>query len=381
MKAGIKLVTYYKETNRGFPVYVTLQHLSRRRKQCIGYSKLEFWDSANNQPIVQHSDYNTLLPLILEYRIKISKIHGGNYSFDDAANYLFTNKVKSQEFYVAGLTLCGADTNGKIYKNVLNSFKKVYPGILTDDITKDHAKKYLQYLLKGISANGAHSYLRTLNAIFNKLSDKPNPFKGVRPTKTKTRNRCLLDDELKRLITTRTIINKFDGKNDITTINYPRYFWMLMFYLGGIDFVDLAQLRYDKHVHGNRIRFNRFKGGTSAVVNNLITPQASELLKLFDCKPYLVPIYKYNDYHSFLCRCNSNLYDRTADLKLSEKPTTKTARHTFINRAQQLLIDKRITEDIVGHVSQDTHSIYTSEFPLSVRDEAHLKIIDVTNHY
>ena len=377
MKAGIKLVTSYKETNSGFPVYVTLRHLRRRRKQCIGYSKIEFWDFANNQPIVMHPDYNNLLPLILGYRIKISKVQSGDYTFDAAADFLFNTKAKSRDFYEAGLTLCGPDTNGRVYKNALNSFKKVYPGILTDDITQDLVKKYLIYLLKGISANGAHSYLRTLNAIFNKLSDKPNPFKGVRPKKTKTKNRYLNDDEVVRLITTRTIVNKFDGQNDTTTINYARYYWMLMFYLGGIDFVDLAALRYDKHVHGNRIRFNRFKGGTSALVNNIIVPQATEILKLFDCKPYLVPIYKYSDYNSYLSKCNSNLHDRTADLKLSEKPTTKTARHTFINRAQQLLIDKRITEDIVGHVNQDTHSIYTSEFPLSVRDEAHKKIITI----
>ena len=65
------------------------------------------------------------------------------------------------------------------------------------------------------------------------------------------------------------------------------------------------------------------------------------------------------------------------DLQLSKKPLSKSARATFIDRAQQLLIDERITMEIVGHTQQSVHSIYTDEFPLHVRDEAHLKIIEV----
>ncbi|MEE9361167.1 MAG: hypothetical protein V3U92_01055 [Cellulophaga sp.] len=55
----------------------------------------------------------------------------------------------------------------------------------------------------------------------------------------------------------------------------------------------------------------------------------------------------------------------------------KTPRYTFINRAQELLVDERITAQIVGHKSKSTTSIYTNNFSLVAQDEAHLKIVKV----
>jgi hypothetical protein len=74
---------------------------------------------------------------------------------------------------------------------------------------------------------------------------------------------------------------------------------------------------------------------------------------------------------------NDRFYSRLLDLNLTRRPLTKSARYSFINRAQQLLIDERITAEIVGHKRKTTTSIYSNSFPLEVRDQAHAKIIDV----
>jgi hypothetical protein len=150
-----------------------------------------------------------------------------------------------------------------------------------------------------------------------------------------------------------------------------------MFYLGGIDFIDLAHLRYDKHIINGRVQFKRFKGGTDASVNNKMFDCVFEILSKFECYPYLVPIYKRADYKSYLRKVNGYFKSRTIDLSLERIPKTKSARYSFINRAQQLLIDERITMEIVGHSKKSVHSIYTNEFPLSVRDQAHEKIINL----
>lgn len=380
MKATIKLISSYKETKKGFPIYIDLVHLKQRKRKIIGYSVLGFWDYTKSQPFRQHPEYFELLPEILTYKAKITKLHYGNYTFEQATQMLFgiVNK-HSINFYENALTLCDDSTNGKLYRTVLNSFNLMFPRVLTEDITRYQVRRYMDSLLKVNSANGVHTYMRTLNAIFSKLSTKENPFKGIRPKKVKTINKALSDSDVIKLITTRTLLKKFDGRNTIDTINYPRYYWMLMFYLGGIDFVDLAKLRYDRHVINNRIQFNRNKGGTNVFVNNLIPEEAKAILRLFNCQPYLVPIHKYKDHHSQLLWCNKRLNERTIDLNLTKKPLTKSARYTFITKAQQLLIDERITIEIVGHAQQKTHSIYTDEFPLEVRDRAHKKIIDF-NH-
>lgn len=378
MKATIKLFSSEKKTKKGFPIYIELVHLKQRRRQKIGSSFKEFWDFENDTPLKQHPEYYSFLPSVLEYKAIISKINYGKFTFDQACIMLFgATKIISREFYIAGLSLCDSSTNGKLYKAILNSFNIVFPGVLIEEITPHQATTYMQALLKINTANGVHTYMRTLNAIFNKISDKQNPFKGVRPKKVKTVNKALSDVDVKKIIYTRSLPHKFDGRNTIDTINYPRYYWMLMFYLGGIDFIDLAKLRYDKHVINNRVQFNRNKGGTSVFINNLIPAEAKAILKLFDCKPYLVPIYKMKNRGSYLNSCNSRFNTLTKDLNLTKKPLTKSARYTFITRAQQLLIDERITIEIVGHAQQNTHSIYTEEFPLEVRDKAHLQIINV----
>ena len=152
---------------------------------------------------------------------------------------------------------------------------------------------------------------------------------------------------------------------------------MLMFYLGGIDAVDLAQLRYDHHVANGRIKFTRAKGGTNAFINNKLFDPALRILDRFSCYPYLVPIYKYSSQNDFISNMNDRFYSRLLDLNLTRRPLTKSARYSFINRAQQLLIDERITAEIVGHKRKTTTSIYSNSFPLEVRDQAHAKIIDV----
>src|SRR5690606_917768 len=136
-------------------------------------------------------------------------------------------------------------------------------------------------------------------------------------------------------------------------------------------------LRYDKHVINGRIQFYRNKGGTNAFVNNIIPEQALEILKNFNCYPYLVPIYQSSNLDTFRNNMNKRLAEMVADLQLTQRPLSKSARYTFINRARQLMVDERITMEIVGHEQQTVHSIYTDNFPLHIRDAAHLKIIEL----
>ncbi len=126
-----------------------------------------------------------------------------------------------------------------------------------------------------------------------------------------------------------------------------------------------------------RVEFNRGKGGTEVFVSNKIFPEAQKILDLYDCKPYLVPLYQMSNYHNFIPNISRRLESIKENLGLSKKPYSKAPRYSFITRAQQLLIDERIAIEIVGHSQGSTHSIYKYEFPYHVRDEAHKSIIDL----
>lgn len=339
----------------------------------------EHWNDQIKEITPEHPNYDNLIAPLLNLKSKIADINTGNYDYETAKQKLFGPiGDTAQPFFAAGMDLVDESRNGQLYETVLKSFNNVYPGIDYNAITKAHAKAYMHGLLKLNKPNGVHTYMRTLNAIFNKIAfDLDNPFTGVRPAKEKTRSKHLNDTQLKKLFFTRTYKSRFDRQNDNITVNKYRYYFMLMFYLGGIDAIDLARLRYDEHVNDGRVQFYRFKGGTNVYINNKILPEAAEILQQFKCYPYLVPIYKYKSQVDFVSNMNDRLNNYIADLHIGQRVLTKGARYSFINRAQQLLIDERITMELVGHAQQSTHSIYTNEFPLSVRDEAHKKIINL----
>lgn len=376
---SIKLLTSERTTKRGHPIYIYLSHKDIRKRRVVGYSWPHYWDPQNKLPLKAHPDYNLLLPEILDLKAKIKRIEFGKLPLEMALNILFKKNEEPQSdgFYEACSRYFDHTKNGILYKTVCNSFAIQYPGIRIQNITKSKVRAYMEVLLQHQKPNGVHTYLRTLNALFNKISSLDNPFKGVRPKRQPTPSKALSENDLKKLINTRTIVGKYDGKNTSESINYYRYYWMLMFYLGGIDMVDLANLRYDTHVFGDRIQFSRFKGSSDVFINNRIFPNCAAILKQFDCWPYLVPIYQQKDYNSFVSNFNNRFSKSVADLSLTRRPLTKSARYSFITRAQQLLIDERIAVEIVGHTQQSIHSIYTDQFPIEVRDAAHLKIISI----
>lgn len=379
MKASLKLQLSEKPNAQGYPVYKILRASGKKPlKKTICRCQPCHWNDIDKILTREHPDYDLIIAGVLNVKSVIASINLGLFDYETAKEKLF-GKIKRQttSFYDAALVLCTEDSTGRLYRTVVNSFESACPGVATSEITKQHAKDYLAAILTSQTNNGAHTYMRTLQAIFNKISDLPNPFKGVRPKLIDTVSKDLTTEDLRRIFTTRTYKHKFDGRNTNDTINYYRYYYMLMFYLGGIDAVDLAQLRYDEHVSNGRIQFRRAKGGTSAMVNNKIFDEAAEILQYFDCYPYLVPLYKYKRHKDFVSNMNDRLGETLKDLKLTRKPLSKSARYTFINRAQELLIDERITAELVGHKRKTTTSIYTKNFPLVVRDEAHKRIIEV----
>ena len=140
--------------------------------------------------------------------------------------------------------------------------------------------------------------------------------------------------------------------------NYRNY-WLLMFYLGGIDPEVLSKLRYDRHLVNGRIVFNRDKGNSKTSCNNIVPKQAVEILELYkkSGEPYFVPIHNAKNYRTFSGNFSRRMRELSRKLDLSVELRPKSARYTFIDRAQQMLIDERVTAQIVGHKRKTTTSI------------------------
>jgi len=173
------------------------------------------------------------------------------------------------------------------YETALNSFNKFHPNRDFNSISPKLVKKYKSQLSECCSANTVHTYLRKLDTLWSEISELKNPFKGIRPKLTDTRDKYLSDEDFLKIRDTCTIPWKYKNRYTIEDLNRNRKYWLLLFYLGGIDMFDLARLRYDENVINGRIEFKRAKGSSGAFCSNILLPEG------FDCYLYLVPIYKY----------------------------------------------------------------------------------------
>jgi hypothetical protein len=226
-----------------------------------------------------------------------------------------------------------------------------------------------------------HTYLRKLTTLWNQCDKDNNPFKGVRPKLKATRQKQLSDTDIKKLIGAQFKRVRFDARTSDEATNLNRYYWLLMFYLGGVNFNVLSELRHDRDVRDGRVNFDRNKGGTNTSCSNKLFPEAIAILNriqdLTNCYPYFTPINQCSDYQSARNRFNKSLKIQCKPLDLSNDPSTYSARYSFINRAKQLVIDERVCMEIVGHKQKTTNAIYADSFAYHIRDAAHEQIINL----
>lgn len=376
MEISIKLdLRKTGKIQKGFPIVVYISKNYKTRHWRTGhYAKPSDWNERLASPKSKHPEYNQLMGFLDGLKLRISNILANHQNqalgLDEIKNLLF--KKNFNRFYFAAMDLWPDNYRGTDWSAV-RAFNKFAFEATFEDITPAKAVQFRNHLLKkGQKPSGVDSYLRSLRAVWNKLSSQPNPFKSINVEIPDKINTVATEADLKKLILADLgPLKKIGGM-----ANYRNY-WLLMFFLGGIDPEVLAKLRYDEHVINGRINFNRDKGRSKTFCSNILTPQAKEILKLYDCNPYLVPIYKTAKYSTFSTNFSERMKLLSEKLGLSVKLKPKSARYTFIDRAQQKLVDERITAQIVGHKRRTTTSIYTNDFPLKKQDKYHKKIIKI----
>ena len=362
MKLSIKLDKSQRALNpSGHPIiiYITANYGEKKVRTAYRTEK-NHWNEKLSEPNKKHPDYYNLFRYIEELKSKISKIGfestRTNLTIDDAVSMLF--RKSSDSFFEMGID--GIDKYST-KASALKSFCKKNPDIKMHEVTSKVVEKYFKNELKNRSPRGVDSYKRSLKAIWNSISNEPNPFNVAIKIPDKE-NRVATTEDLKILVKA-----ELEGMSD-----FYRDCWLLMFYLGGIDLEVLVRLK-SNNIVGDRVNFNRGKGNSEAFCSNIILPQAQAIIDKYK-EDYFVPIHKYI-YREFRSNFSRRFKPVCKKLGLTVELTPKNVRHTFIDRAQNLLIDERIVGQIVGHKFKTTTSLYTNQFPKVVQDKAHAKII------
>lgn len=376
MKVEIK-VDPSREKKQGLPIIISIYNSKNDRKYPFTgyYTKKEDWDFEKQEPLRSHPLYFGMMDYLLEKRKLINNLMNSRkkLSSNNIQNYLLGNSESVYNFWAIRINEmkdAGSIGNAEFHENTLRIFQQFKKEILFEELNYNLLTQFKNFKCKTCGNNTINNYLRAIRSIYNEAvkrgvfvpASHVSPFYGVMPKLEPTKDKYLSIEEMQ-------IIYQSEKKHRFYNL------FMLCFYLGGIDFIDAANIK-KSHIQNGRIKFTRFKGGTNEKINNFIFPEAQEILDQFaDESEYLTPIHKF----SYKTYRKSYLEDYRKWLeKIGVKSyfSTKTPRYTFINIGKQLLLNRDVVMELTGHARGDVHSIYEGGFPDYVKDEVHRTIID-----
>ena len=212
------------------------------------------------------------------------------------------------------------------------------------------------------------TYIKTVRSVYNRAVDRkyiryvPRLFEHVYTGTRADRKKALEASDISSLV--RETERSLQRGTLPNTQQRTRIFFVLMFMLRGIPFVDLAYL-HKRDLQGNVLSYRRRKTGRALTVS--LTPEAMQMVRMVANRnpdsPYLFPILQseegteaaYREYQSAL--------------------STYAARHTWATMAYHCEIHPGIISEAMGHSSITVTETYLKPFSNRKIDEANQRVI------
>lgn len=268
-----------------------------------------------------------------------------------------------------------------VYTTTLNKILEFDRTCTFDTMTLDWLRRFEKWMKdSGMKTNAYAIHLRNIRAVFNYAIDEEittlYPFRKFKIKKEETAKRCLTPEQV-------ALLRGYDCEE-----HQKRYrdIFMLMFYLIGINAVDLFNL---KQLVNGRIEYNRAKTGKLYSIK--VEPEAMEIIERYKGDNWLLNVLDtYSNYQDFLHRMDVGLKQigpvvrkglggRKEREPLFPDISSYWARHTWATIAAGLDIPKETISAALGHeIGSDVTSIYI-KFDQKKIDEANRKVIDYLN--
>lgn len=190
------------------------------------------------------------------------------------------------EYYLAAMNAKAKAKTRSSYEQALVNLAK-FDSALKDRTFEEIDYKYMErfdkwFESRGVTVNSRGVYYRNIRAVFNDAIDdgltNNYPFKRFKIKKTPTKKRNLSIEQL-RLLHRYPIEDKFKRKY--------RDLFMLMFYLRGINAVDLFGLK-ESNIRLGRIEYIRSKTGKPYSIK--IEPEMQEIIDRYKGEQYLIDV-------------------------------------------------------------------------------------------
>ena len=283
-----------------------------------------------------------------------------------------------------------------VYACTLRSYEKFcaeerYPKNTTASLsmqeifTPERLKEYEDWLAgQQSSPNTISTYMRTLQAVYNRWMSpgiegyNPVLFKDVY-TKVESRTkRALTAEQMEQLRNTDFSVLTLRQQQVLT-------YFLLMFMLRGMPFIDLAHLR-KSDLRNRRITYRRHKTGKLMVVD--VPPDAMRLLQTYRDKTdseYLFPLLHgglfmeehHHRYQETLRHFNRELARLMKQLLPGVSVSSYTARHTWATLAYHSGVPVGLISQSLGHSSIRVTMTYLKPFDAEVIDRINRQVISL----
>lgn len=295
---------FYHDTRSGkgeFPIKIRIQH--NKCKAYLGTDikvSIDQWDDVNGV-IVNHPQSRTLnillgskfqraqeiiLNLDLARKTKDFSASELKEIIENDGVIVDKNRKRFMEFYLDCMAAKKKESTRSSYMQALNNLQRFDP-LLSDKYFEDINLEYLQKLDswlegRGVTTNSRAVYYRNIKSVFNdaiasELTSE-YPFKRFKIKTTPTKKRNLSIEELRLLSSFHTTYGTHAKYRDM---------FMLMFYMRGINAVDLFGLK-ESNIRNGRINYIRAKTGKPYSVK--IEPEMQEIIDRYKGKDYLIDV-------------------------------------------------------------------------------------------
>lgn len=288
-----------------------------------------------------------------------------------------------------GLQMGGNFGTAHVYRSSLNAIIAYCGGedFTFNEITPEWLKGFEIHLRKRkCSWNTVSTYMRILRAVYNRAVENneakyiPRLFRYVYTGTRAEHQRALETGDVEKIFAGLILLS---GVNP--AMQRARHFFILMFLMCGMPFVDLAYLR-KSDLHGNVITYRRRKTGRPLSVT--LTNEAMRIVRMYMNQdvhsPYLFSFLRspegtmeaYREYQLALRSFNRQLLILGEFLGIPNRLSSYTARHTWATTAYYCEVHPGIISQAMGHSSITVTETYLKPFQNKKIDEANKLIID-----
>jgi integrase len=167
--------------------------------------------------------------------------------------------------------------------------------------------------------------------------------------------------------------------SDKSELDFARDLFMFSFYMRGISFVDMANLRKSNVQNGYIIYLRSKTRQTLTVKIEVCMQKIIEKYETQTVDDYLLPIFTSNNHiHASQLRSYNNRLRRISEKLDLDKPISSyVSRHTWATIALRRGISIEIISESMGHENEATTRIYLASLGQAVVDKANAEIINL----